>query len=117
MIPFVEVKHPDYDHIRDLLASSEASGVWSNFGPVSLQLEATAADLLALPRDRRPIACASGTVALHGLVQMYEHLAGRPLRWVVSAFTFYAQRQGPLASAQVLDCDTQGFLDLEALAA
>lgn len=117
MIAFVEVKRPDYDQIRTLLAPSEASGVWSNFGAVSLQLEATVSEVLSVPHDRRVIACASGTVALHGLVQLYEHLVGRPLRWVVSAFTFYAQRQGPLAAARVLDCDAQGFLDLGALAA
>jgi dTDP-4-amino-4,6-dideoxygalactose transaminase len=116
MIPFVEVKRPDYDHIRKLLESSETSGVWSNFGPVSLQMEDTVAELLDVPRSRRVIACASGTVALHGLVQLYEHIAGRPLRWLVSAFTFHAQRQGPLAGAQVLDCDWQGFLDSDALA-
>lgn len=117
MIAFVEAKRPDYRRIRELLAPSEASGVWSNFGPVSLRLEATVAELLRLPPGRRAIACASGTVALHGLVQLYEHLSGRPLRWVVSAFTFSAQRQGPLAAARVLDCDAHGFLDLEALAA
>ncbi|HKH45170.1 MAG TPA: DegT/DnrJ/EryC1/StrS family aminotransferase [Thermoanaerobaculia bacterium] len=117
MIAFVEPKKPDYEKIRELLARSEASGLWSNFGPVSLQLEETVAEILSVPHGRRVIACANGTVALHGLVQLYEHLAGRPLRWVVSAFTFYAQRQGPLAAAQVLDCDTQGFLDPEALAA
>jgi dTDP-4-amino-4,6-dideoxygalactose transaminase len=117
MIAFVEAKRPDYEQIRELLARSEARGVWSNFGPVSLLLEETVAELLALPRGRRVIACANGTVALHGLVQLYEHVAGRPLRWVVSAFTFHAQRQGPLAAARVLDCDAQGFLDLDALAA
>jgi dTDP-4-amino-4,6-dideoxygalactose transaminase len=117
MIAFVEAKRPDYEHIRELLARSEARGVWSNFGPVSRQLEETVAESLALPPSRRVIACANGTVALHGLVQLYEHVAGRPLRWVVSAFTFHAQRQGPLADAQVLDCDAQGFLDPVALAA
>src|SRR5215472_15255685 len=117
MIAFIEAKQPDYEHIRRLLARSEASGVWSNFGPVSRQLEETVAELLALPRGRRVVACASGTVALHGLVQLYEHVAGRALRWVVSAFTFYAQRQGPLAATRVLDCDAKGFLDVSALAA
>src|SRR6185436_15423196 len=62
-------------------------------------------------------ACANGTVALHGLVLLHEHLAGRPLRWVVSAFTFHAQRQGPLAAATVVDCDERGYLDLEAIEA
>jgi dTDP-4-amino-4,6-dideoxygalactose transaminase len=117
MIAFVEAKRPDYEWIRELLARSEASGVWSNFGPVSLLLEEAIAEQLALPRGRRVVACANGTVALHGLVQLHEHLAGRQLRWVVSAFTFWAQRQGPLADAQVLDCDVRGFLDPDALAA
>lgn len=117
MIAFVEPKRPDYEQIRELLARSEASGVWSNFGPVSRQLEETVAEVLALQHDRRVIACASGTLALDALVHLYEHLAGRPLRWVVSAFTFYAQRQGALAAAQVLDCDAQGFLDPDVLAA
>jgi dTDP-4-amino-4,6-dideoxygalactose transaminase len=117
MIAFVEPKRPDYEMIQELLARSEASGVWSNFGPVSLQLEETVAEILNVPSARRVIACANGTVALHGLVHLYEHLAGHPLRWVVSAFTFHAQRQGPLGAAQVLDCDAQGFLDLDELAA
>jgi dTDP-4-amino-4,6-dideoxygalactose transaminase len=117
MIAFVEAKRPDYERVRELLARSEASGVWSNFGPVSLQLEETVAESLDLSSSRRVVACANGTVALHGLVQLYEHLAGRPLRWVVSAFTFHAQRQGPLAGALVLDCDEQGVLDPDALAA
>lgn len=117
MIAFVEAKRPDYERARRLLERSEASGTWTNFGPVSLRLEETVAKRLRLPSGRRVVACASGTVALHGLVRLYEHLAGRRLRWVVSAFTFHAQRQGPLAGARVLDCDERGLLDLGELAA
>jgi dTDP-4-amino-4,6-dideoxygalactose transaminase len=117
MIAFVESKRPDYEHIRELLAGSEERGVWSNFGPLSLRLEETVAGILDLPSSRRVVACSNGTVALHGLAQIHEHLAGRPLRWVVSAFTFYAQRQGPFGGARVLDCDAHGFLDLDELAA
>jgi dTDP-4-amino-4,6-dideoxygalactose transaminase len=116
MIAFVETKRPDYEKIRELLADSEAVGIWSNFGPLSLQLEKTIAETLALPLGRRVIACANGTVALHGLVQLHEYLAGRPLRWIISAFTFHAQGQGPLANAQSLDCDAHGFLDLDEIA-
>jgi dTDP-4-amino-4,6-dideoxygalactose transaminase len=117
MISFVEAKRPDYEQIRELLERSETTGVWSNFGPASLRLEATVAEMLQLAPGCRVVACASGTAALHGLVLLHEHLAGRALRWVVSAFTFWAQRQGPLAAAQVLDCDGHGFLDPEELAA
>lgn len=117
VIPFVEVKRPNHDRVRELLAASEASGTWSNFGPASRRLEEVIGERLALPADRRAVACANGTVALHGLIQLHEHLAGRPLRWVVSAFTFHAQKQGPLAAAIVVDCDADGQLDLEELCA
>lgn len=117
MIGFVEAKRPDYPEIRRLLAASEASGVWSNFGPVSRRLEEVVAELLRLGPSRRVVACSSGTAALHGLVDLYQHLAGRTLRWVVSAFTFHAQKQGPLADALVLDCDERGSLDLDELSA
>ena len=117
MITFVEAKRPDYQHVAALLARSEQTGTWSNFGPASIRLEETIADALGLPASRRAVACASGTAALHGLVSLHEHLARRPLRWVVSAFTFFAQAQGPLGGAHVLDCDEQGFLDIEQLTA
>jgi dTDP-4-amino-4,6-dideoxygalactose transaminase len=108
MIAFVDAKQPDFEHVRELLAASAASGVWTNFGPVSLQLEGRVAEAMRLPPDRHVVACASGTVALHGLVRLHEYLRGRALRWVVSTFTFHAQRQGPLAEAQVVDCDPRG---------
>lgn len=50
-------------------------------------------------------------MALHALAGLYGFLAGRRLRWVVSAFTFACQRQGPLSDALVADCDRHGFLD------
>ena len=115
MIPFVEVKHPDYDWIREQLSASETAGVWSNFGQASQRLEAAIAELQELRGDRSVVSCANGTIALHALVSLYEHLAGRPLRWVVSSFTFHAQRQGPLGGALVVDCDDRGWLDLESV--
>lgn len=63
------------------------------------------------------VACASGTAALFALARLHGFLAGRPLRWVVSAFTFCCQRQGPLADAVVIDCDADGAVDIDALAA
>jgi dTDP-4-amino-4,6-dideoxygalactose transaminase len=38
------------------------------------------------------------------------------LRWVISAYGFRASCLGPLADATVLDCNTAGMLDMEALA-
>jgi dTDP-4-amino-4,6-dideoxygalactose transaminase len=117
MLAFVEQKRPDYDWIREQLAPSEAAGMWANFGPASLRLEEEIAAALDVPPTRSVVACASGTAALYALVQLHAFLAGKPLRWAVCAFTFYAQRQGPLADAVVIDCDRRGYLDLAALAA
>jgi len=63
MIAFVEAKRPDYAQIQRLLAASESSGVWSNFGPLSLRLEAEVLTLLAaagLPPRAPTAMCSPG---------------------------------------------------------
>lgn len=59
------------------------------------------------------VGCGSGTAALFGLASLHAWLAQRPLVWIVSAFTFRCQRQGPLASSIVVDCRLDGTLDLD----
>ena len=68
-----------------LLKASAQSGVWTNFGPVARRLEETVGDLLALPSERAAVSCASGTVALHALVNLHGFLAGRPIALAVLA--------------------------------
>ena len=113
MINFVERKEPDFDFVRNVLDTSRESNHWTNFGPVSRQLEREIESLLELPADLSVVACASGTSALFALAGLHSFLAGRPLRWIVSAFTFACQRQGPLANSIVVDCSEDGFLDLQ----
>lgn len=115
MIAYVETKLPDYGFIRDALAESARENWWSNFGPVSLRLEAEICRLLEIGPDKSVVACSNATQALFGLVNMYSFVVKRPLRWAVSAYTFRCQRQGPLSNAIVVDCDKRGFLDLDAL--
>ena len=115
MISFVETKIPDYEFVRRTLEVSQNSGRWANFGPVSRLLEERIEELLNLSEEHRAVACASGTAALFALVRLYSYLEGRSLRFVVSAFTFACQKQGPLAEALVVDCGEDGFLDIEAV--
>jgi dTDP-4-amino-4,6-dideoxygalactose transaminase len=115
MIGFVEDKRPDYGYIQELLQLSQKAVFWTNFAPVSLLLEQRIAELLDLDADRAVVACANGALALGALVNLYTFLAGRELRWLVSAYTFPCQVQGPLAAARVIDCDGEGNLDLEAV--
>jgi dTDP-4-amino-4,6-dideoxygalactose transaminase len=115
MITFVEHKQPDFANVQALLDNSLSSGHWANFGPAAKQFETTVYSMLGEPSDRAVVACASGTVALHCLVNAYGFKAGRPLRWIVSAFTFSCQVQGPLSGAIVVDCDSSGSLDIKAV--
>jgi dTDP-4-amino-4,6-dideoxygalactose transaminase len=103
-ISYIDNKPPDFEFLSAALRGSESQNQWSNFGPASLALEDAVAAYLELPDDRRVVACASGTAALFGLVNLREHLAGRALQWGVSDFGFFCTRQGPLAEAVVLDC-------------
>ncbi len=56
--------------------------------------------------------CASGTAALHSLVNMHHWLSGKPIKWVTSNFGFACTMQGPLSTATIIDCDLVGMLDL-----
>jgi dTDP-4-amino-4,6-dideoxygalactose transaminase len=98
IIPFVEHKQPDFANVQALLDNSLRSGHWANFGPAAKQFEATVYSMLGEPSDRTVVACASGTVALHCLVNAYGFKVGRPLRWIVSAFTFPCQVQPSIRS-------------------
>jgi len=103
-VPYVDDKPPDLGFLGAALRASEAENRWTNFGPASLALEKAIAAYLELPEDRCVVACASGTAALFGLVNLRQHLECRPLRWAVSDFGFFCTRQGPLGESTVLDC-------------
>lgn len=114
-VDFIGEKPVDESLLRELLASSRAANHWANFGPVNRQLEAAISALLSLPDDRAVVSCKSATDALHLLVHAHELEAGRPLRWVTSAFGFFTTRTGPLSDARLVDCDPDGVLDIDAL--
>jgi dTDP-4-amino-4,6-dideoxygalactose transaminase len=114
---FVENKSIDFAFVQDALQASARANHWTNFGPATSSLEATLARQLDLPRSRRVVMCSSGTAALFGLAGLATFRAGRPLRWVTSAFGFHPARQGPYAGSRVVDCDARALLDLRALQA
>lgn len=116
-VRFVENKTVDFAFVQDALQLSARENHWTNFGPLTTELESQLARMLELPDARRVVMCSSGTAALFGLAGLATYRAGRRLRWVTSAFGFHPARQGPFAGARVLDCDARGMLDLRALAA
>ncbi len=115
MISYVETKYPGYGFIQKTLEASKEANYWTNFAPVSLRLEAEIESLLQLPDNKTAIVCSNGTQALFGLVNLYAYLRKKPLKWVVSAFTFHCQKQGPLTDSIVIDCDEKGCLDYASL--
>jgi dTDP-4-amino-4,6-dideoxygalactose transaminase len=116
MIGFVERKDVDWVRVQRSLRLSEAANQWSNFGPVCLELERQIARQLGLARSLAVVATASGTAAVFALVQLHEHMAGRPLRWAVSSYGFPSSVMGPLREARVVDCTAGGLLDLDQVA-
>lgn len=112
---YVEDKQADMGLVSELLAKSSKANHWSNFGPVSLQLEEEIAEFINLRQDLCVVACSSGTAAMHAVIALQETLAGRNLRWLTSAYGFYSSIQGPLSKTQVSDCDNRTMLDLSNL--
>ncbi|MFT7260862.1 MAG: dTDP-4-amino-4,6-dideoxygalactose transaminase [Glaciecola sp.] len=114
-VQYVENKFVDYAVIQNLLAVSSEANQWTNFGPISKLLEAQLTKDLNLEENLRVVACCNATVALHSLVALHETLAKRPLRWVTCAFGFYSSADGILCNANIVDCNTDGMLDLTKL--
>lgn len=115
MISFVENKKFNQGEIKSLLKLSEQKNHWSNYGPVSSELESEIARRLGLNDDYAVVACCSGTLALYCLVNLYNFINERQLKWAVSSYGFPCCNQGPLMNSVVVDCDQDGMLDLDLL--
>jgi dTDP-4-amino-4,6-dideoxygalactose transaminase len=115
-VQFVEDKKIDENRLNEIMSLSRLMNHWTNFGPVSRALELVLARLLAIPPTRTCVVCASGTVALTTLAGLNAVKSQRPIRWVSSAFSYFALASGPFAESTIyVDCDEAGFLDLDAV--
>lgn len=112
---YVEDKPLDLALVGEYLQDSQKANHWTNFGPVSHQIETKIAEALNLDENLRVVMCSSGTAALHGIIALHETLSDKDLRWVSSSFGYYTSIQGPLRDADIVDCDENAMLDLEAL--
>jgi dTDP-4-amino-4,6-dideoxygalactose transaminase len=114
---FIENKSIDYELYYQLLGISDIENHWANFGPVSFLLERSLKESMKVNQDKSVVVCKSATEALHALVGLFNIKAGKPLRWVVSAYGFFSSHIGPLTNVKVIDCDHHGMMDLEQLKA
>lgn len=112
--PFIEPKPPDWGRIAELCELSARAERWANFGPVCSRLAETIGGMLDLGADRAVVPASSATAALQAIAGMRAARAGRPLNWVVSAFSFFSPAVGAFAGRiQIVDCDRTGLLDLD----
>ena len=117
VVRFVKSKSVDWSGIQALLNTSQATNQWTNFGPVSRALESAVERMLDLPESLAVVATSSGTAAQFALTGVFAAHAGRPQRWLASAFGFASTRIGPLAdTVRLIDCDESGLIDLDAAA-
>jgi dTDP-4-amino-4,6-dideoxygalactose transaminase len=117
VVRFVETKSIDWSNMQDLLTASESMNQWTNFGPVSRAFESAVERMLDLSESLAVVATSSGTAAQFALTGVCAAHAGRPRRWLASAFGFASTRVGPLAdTVRLIDCDESGLIDLEAAA-
>ena len=115
-IPFVEPKVPDWERIAEICDASARAQRWANFGPVSETLAGSIASIVDLPSDRMVVVSSSATTALQAVAGMHAVRAGRPLRWLISAFGFFSTAVNVFAGrVKIVDCKPSGLLDLEAV--
>lgn len=117
MIKFVENKTPAMARVSTLLEACAEVNTWANRGPIYYQMADAFAAHLQIPAGARITACANGGVALEAMARLHEQAAGKPLRWVSSAFGFQNMGRGYFSDVTFIDCDATGLLDLEALRA
>lgn len=114
-VGFIEAKAIDWDVMDKQLAQSRDINQYTNFGPVSMQLEDKLMDYFEpdiLEPNRIVVACSSGTSALFALVEMHNLAHRQDLKWGVCSYSFHCNRQGPLRDAEIIDCDECGMLDI-----
>jgi len=113
MIAFVESKRPDMGRVARLLERCADENRWANRGPLYRHLAEAYGGHFGLDLDRIVTPCANGGVALEAMARLLSQRAGRPLRWVGSAFSFRNLGRGHFADMTFVDCDAQGLMDLE----
>ena len=117
VVSFVERKDVDMVRIAQLLTVSEHYNRWANRGPLWHALSSAYQRYFHRVSGKTVVPVSNGGMALEAMAQLKAMRAGRPLRWVVSAFGFHNTGRGAVfADAQKVDCDETGLFSLDELA-
>ena len=112
-VDFVERKRPDFKRIEALLAQSDAANRWANKGPLYHVLADGLAQHLSLRGGLTCVPMANAGIALEAMARLLSQRAGRKMRWAGSAFSFRNLGRGYFHDMRLLDCGSDGLLDLQ----
>lgn len=101
--------------ISELLENCSNQGQWANRGPLYQRLRDLCRDHAGLSEALDIVPVANGGVALEALAALQSRRAGRPLRWLASAYTFQNLGRGRFHDVLFVDCDAQGLLNMSQL--
>lgn len=114
-VSFLEDKTPNFEMLNRLWHLPSKNNQWTNYGPLVQKLENHIAKLLGLPDHREVVMCNNGTTAMLTAIGCHHFTAGKHLRWVTAANSFFTTTINLLHDAKVIDTDRQGMLSLELL--
>lgn len=112
---FVEAKNPDIHRVSELLDECAEVNQWANRGPLYNRLRDQFSRHVSLPEGTELVPMANGGIALESIARLQSLRAGRKLRWVASAFSFWNLGRGYFHDVIFVDCDERGLLDLNQL--
>ena len=114
-IKWVPNKNINKTRVATLLQSSITLGQFTNYGPNVQLLEKIIRFNFKVAETKAVICVTNGSAALHAAVSGINiyNASDDNLCWATQSFTFPASTQNVLATAQIIDIDEEGGLDLE----
>lgn len=108
-------KTPDFNRVQALLDESVRKNHYTNSGPLSKKLEELLRDKLEIEDSKVVRATASGTAALHALVEGMRIYYAKNLKFATHAWTFPSAVIGPLSDTQIVDLNDRFDVDLDSV--
>jgi dTDP-4-amino-4,6-dideoxygalactose transaminase len=96
-------KTPDFNRVQSLLDESVRKNHFTNSGPLGKKLEDFLREKLEIDDSKIVRAAASGTAALHALVEGMRIYHGKHLQFSTHSWTFPSAVIGPLSGTQIVD--------------
>ena len=92
MIPVMRPKLPTIDQLKPYLDEMSQTGIYSNFGPISLKLRTIYSKYLNVPMENL-VPIANATLALQGALEILKQK-----NWIIPDYTFAATAQAAIAA-------------------